>query len=301
MILLHLAPRTSTGLYTYRVAGIELGSDLPLPALEPFEARAAISVESPPPAFFEEAAAAVVFRGSAPLGARERRVEVLAGDGGYRVRIDEDAFILSGEGSRVFRVEGPEPPDPGRLGEVVLGPVLSLVLALRGVFCLHAAAVAADGAAIALAGDSGAGKSTLASLLAGEGWPRVADDILPVGGGPGGMAAWPRFPQLKLTAAEQPGEPLPERLPLAAVYVLAERPEGVRVEPLRPLQAAAHLVRQTVAARLFAPDLLVRHADFCARAVGLVPVRELAYPRERGIGPDVRRAIAADLRREGAA
>lgn len=299
MILLRLAPRSFDPCrHTCRVAGIDLAADVALPALAPFETPLAIPVELPePPAAFEEAAAKVVFRGRAPLGARERFVEVLAGAGGARVRVDEEVFVLSGDGTRVWRTAGAEPPDPDRLGETVLGPVLSLALALQGVFCLHAAAVAADGTAIALTGDSGAGKSTLASLLAQEGWPRAADDILPVDAS---FAARPRFPQLKLAAAEQPGISLPERLPLAAVYVLAERPEGVRVTPLRPLLATSHLVRQTVAARLFAPDLLARHADFCARAVGAVPVRELAYPRERGIGAEVRRAIAADLR-EGAA
>jgi hypothetical protein len=299
MILLRLALREPAGLHTYRVAGVDLGSDVPLPALEPFATPLALPAGLPPfPLGFEETGA-VVFQGNAPLGSRERRVEALAGEGGTRVRVDEEAFVLSSDGSRVWRVEGPEGADPD--GEVVLGPVLSLALALRGVFCLHAAAVAVGGVAIALAGDSGAGKSTLATLLAEEGWLRAADDILPVDGGPEGIAACPRFPQLKLAAAEQPGSRLPERLPLAAVYLLKQRSHGVRASLLRPVQAIAHLVRQTVAARLFAPDLLVRHADFCAHVVGRVPVRELAYPRERDIGPLVRAAIAADLHLEGAA
>jgi hypothetical protein len=59
------------------------------------------------------------------------------------------------------------------------GPVLALVLALTGVACLHASAVATPGgAATAFVGASGAGKSTLAGLCCCLGAELVADDIL---------------------------------------------------------------------------------------------------------------------------
>src|SRR5579862_2093768 len=47
----------------------------------------------------------------------------------------------------------------------LLGPVLGLLLRLRGVVCLHASAVSLGGRAVAFAGPAGAGKSTTAAAL----------------------------------------------------------------------------------------------------------------------------------------
>ena len=51
----------------------------------------------------------------------------------------------------------------------LLGPVLGLLLRLRGVPCLHASAVAFGDSAVAFAGSEGAGKSTTAAALASRG------------------------------------------------------------------------------------------------------------------------------------
>ncbi len=62
---------------------------------------------------------------------------------------------------------------PELLAEVLLGPLLALALAQRGVFLLHAGGCEVDGDAFLFLGESGAGKSTLAARL---GAPRLADD-----------------------------------------------------------------------------------------------------------------------------
>jgi len=60
----------------------------------------------------------------------------------------------------------------------LLGPVLGMVLLLRGVICLHGSAVVVDDQAIALVGAAGAGKSTTAAAFAGLGHPVLSEDVL---------------------------------------------------------------------------------------------------------------------------
>jgi hypothetical protein len=58
------------------------------------------------------------------------------------------------------------------------GPVLGLVLRLRGALALHASAVQVGDAAVMLVGGHGAGKSTAAAALARRGCPVITDDVL---------------------------------------------------------------------------------------------------------------------------
>src|SRR5207248_11124797 len=52
---------------------------------------------------------------------------------------------------------------------VVLGPAIALALELAGLLCLHASAVALDGAAVAFIGPKHFGKSTIATALTTKG------------------------------------------------------------------------------------------------------------------------------------
>jgi hypothetical protein len=189
---------------------------------------------------------------------------------------------------------------PEDLSQVVLGPALILALALQGVWCLHASAVVFGDTAVIFAGESGWGKSTLARYLGEQaGWRRAADDVLPVVPVGNGLMALPHFPQLKLPSGAQPANGLPQRLPVAAVYVLdrdqKETGEAITILGLNERDAALALIRHTVAARLFGPDLLRQHMAFCAKVAGQVPVRLLRYPRQFAWLPELRDRLAADL------
>jgi len=185
--------------------------------------------------------------------------------------------------------------------EALVGTALILALALRGVWCLHASAVAVDGQAVALLGESGYGKSTLAAYLASDPdlpWRRAGDDVLPVAMTQAGLVALPHFPQLKLAPDAQPAAGLPQSLPLQAVYVLAGPAQGsggVAVEPLGTAEASLALVRHTVAARLFDRELLAQHLGFCAGASASLPLHRMFYPHRWDVLPQVREAIARDL------
>lgn len=60
----------------------------------------------------------------------------------------------------------------------LLGPVLGLLMRLRGVTCLHASAVAFGDCSVVFVGPAGAGKSTTAAAFATRGFSVLSDDIV---------------------------------------------------------------------------------------------------------------------------
>jgi hypothetical protein len=121
----------------------------------------------------------------------ERLSELRHGDGRLGMTIDDCGELglrieaprvgshqISRDGSTVR--SSPGALAPWRWQRLLIGQVLPLVAALRGLEVLHASAVAHGGLAFALAGDSGAGKSTLAAHLALRGHALVADDVLAI-------------------------------------------------------------------------------------------------------------------------
>lgn len=343
MITIWLEPQTTHLHYpggVYRVAGRTLVTDVSLAALLAFEARDPVPhkrsawLESP-----AEPGWQLVYRGPGWIGAGWRTVECRSGPDGYRVAVDDGGnYWIAADGSAIARLAIDAGAPEHIVTETILGPALILALALRGVFCLHASALVHGDQALAFPGESESGKSTLAlqiSKTGGLAWRRLADDVLPIALSPDGPVALPRFPQLKLPPASQPGGDFPERLPLAAVYALdAPRTSGRRTlasghdkdcqeadggidvaeddsthaagDPSAPgdvalrrigaREAMLTLVRHTVAARLFDADLSARHMAFCAAVADALPVRHLGYPHRLGVLPHVRKASAADLR-----
>ncbi len=247
----------------------------------------------------------MLFDGEAPVAGQTRRVRCVLQPDVYRIEIEgAGTFAVARTGGAVTVLGGAAAGTAAgdtALAAALAGPPLALGFALRGTFCLHASAVEREGRAIAFLGESGAGKSTLARLLAGlpdGGWRRLADDLLPVALSPGGPEARPRFPQPGIGGAAAAA--LPERLPLAAVYVLAGPAGEVAITPLAGRAGALALVRHTVAARLFAADLLARHLEHAAAVAAAAPVRVLTYPWTADALAAVAAALAAALeRRDG--
>jgi hypothetical protein len=241
----------------------------------------------------------LLFDGEAPVAGQTRRVLCVLHPDVYRIEIEgAGTFTVARAGGAVTVLADGKNGDEATLAAALAGPPLALGFALRDVFCLHASAVERDGRAIAFLGESGAGKSTLARLLAGlpdGGWRRLADDLLPVALSPGGPEARPRFPQPGIAGAAAAA--LPERLPLAAVYVLAGPAGEVAITPLAGRAGALALVRHTVAARLFSADLLTRHLEHAAAVAAAAPVRVLTYPWTADVLPAVAAALAAALER----
>jgi hypothetical protein len=298
------APRES---YVYDVAGYRLVSDSSLPELASY--RNGEPKPAYPPANGAPApkphSAAMVHRGLGWLDERWLAVQCWSGTGGYWLAVAEAGlFWVAPDGCTLAHLARDPDAVPSTIRQTILGPALIVAFALQDTWSLHASAVVFQDRAVLFVGETGGGKSTLATLLAGEvseagaGWRPLADDILPVELASGGMEALPRYPQLKLPPDRQPSDGAPERLPVAAVYRLVDPVPGlasVEVNPVGGSEAALALVRHTVAARLFGPDLLTRHMTFCGATAAQLPIRDLVYPRERGALPLVRDALLADL------
>ncbi|MEM9540384.1 MAG: hypothetical protein AAGA60_12905 [Cyanobacteria bacterium P01_E01_bin.42] len=80
----------------------------------------------------------------------------------------------------------------------LLGPVLAFVLRWQKVLCLHASAIAVEGRAIAFVGIAGAGKSTTAAAFAQQGYPVLSDDVVALDWQENAPYVRPAYPRLRL-------------------------------------------------------------------------------------------------------
>lgn len=92
------------------------------------------------------------------------------------VYADQTTFVIDQAGEEVW-VHWPSPLTLEDAATYLLGPVLGLLLQLRGVLTMHASAIAVGGYGLAVVGRSSAGKSTTAAALARRGFALLSDDI----------------------------------------------------------------------------------------------------------------------------
>ena len=234
-----------------------------------------------------EADLRLVYHGRNTIGGFRRTVTCFAGKPGYLIHVGRSSFRVDRSDGRVHvlrEASGGREPDTAERA-----PAGAISLALGGVFCLHASAVATPGGVLAFVGRSGKGKSTLAAHLSSGNrrpWPLVSDDILAVslGSSPPVVLRF-SFPDTARAAAA-------ERLPLRAVYVLREwKRETVAVAPLPSREAFLAFARHGVATRLLDPALRVAHFEGWVSASRTVPVLELFYPRRLSALGEVRRRL----------
>jgi len=200
----------------------------------------------------------------------------------------------------------------------LLGPVFAALLHQRGLFLLHASAVAIGGRAIAVLGDAGAGKSTAAAALVERGHGFLADDVVALTpSSDGDFAVLPAFPQLKLwpDAAGAVGldRDLPRVCPTAdkravrvrmrfvarpqpfvRAYVLESGgPPGTT--PMRGASAHFALLRHSYGRRILQANRAGAHFAECAEVARRVPVRKLRATRCLATVSDLVRAVEDDL------
>jgi hypothetical protein len=217
---------------------------------------------------------------------------------------DATEFVLDQRGSRVWATWA----DTSTLEDTatyLLGPILGLMLHLRGIPCLHASSIAIGDRAIALVGGAGAGKSTTAAAFAQRGFPVLTDDIVPLSRQADSFMVWPTYPHLRLWPRSteflfEKADALPRitptwdkryldltrpgyhfqdaPLPLSAIYVLDGRQsadDAPRVTPISGAAALVTLVGNTYMSTLLDRSIRATEFDFLADLLDHVPVRRV--------------------------
>ncbi len=206
----------------------------------------------------------------------------------------------------------------------LVGPVMGLLLRLRGTVCLHASAVALGDRAIALLGLAGAGKSTAAATFACAGFPVLSDDVVALADKGEQILVQPGYPRVNLwpdsvRALFGSEEALPRitptwdkrymplgqdghsfasgPLPLGAIYILDRRDAALNapiVEEVSGEEAFIALVANTYVNYLLDQDMRRNEFDVLARVVAGIPIRRVRMPAKASAVFDLCDAIAAD-------
>jgi hypothetical protein len=213
-------------------------------------------------------------------------------------------FWIDGQGRNVW-AKWPETLAMDDVAAYLVGPVLGLVLQLRGMTCLHASAVAFGDYAVAFAGGDGAGKSTTAAAFAARGQAVISDDVVALVEKNGAFYVAPAYPHLSLWQDSVellygPNKKLPSfsrnldkrrlaldanslkfadrPMPLAAIFILGERSADDKapyVEPLSPREALLNLVANSFAGHLLDKGRRASEFELLGRLVSAVLVVRL--------------------------
>lgn len=304
----------------YDLYGLELWSELPLPAPAQDEKRAGSHrIE-------------VRWGGARSVPAQMPEGEVLS-----RLLIDEnlgtvavrrsDGFLLRYFGLCEFQVS-PDltqitaHPDPGNgvsyAPLLLAGNVMAFVLAMLGRTVLHASAVEDGGRVIAFVGASGQGKSTVAAMCCGSGARLVTDDLLAlkiVAGrfecprGPAELrlrqqarelsALWPDGDLPKTTADDRhiarPAASAAEQLGLNTIVLPRPRRDiaDIKLTRLSSKSAFQGIAGHSRWGSWVNKEVLSRDTQLLARLVREIPVYEAEIPWV----PPYRKEIADELLR----
>lgn len=287
--------------WTYRVGGLGVRSDLPLPCQDVRDCDP-IDVD-------------VVLRPALSEVEDGGPRRWIIDQDGARVSLGSGIGLLIQAPGRI--VVSAATPDQRQLARAFLpGLAFAMLFLLRGAVSLHGGAVALGGRGFVFLGPSGAGKSTLTAAFAAlDGAQALADDLTVPEWHDGRPALWPTFPGLRLLpdaaqalrvagtqAADgkcwlEPPRRQPEApVPLAGLFLLGERrAEQGDVRRLSVAEAlpavlreikgksslaalptrervfaqASRLCRETPVYRIAAPPGLDRLGDFCRRLADL--------------------------------
>ena len=151
-------------MYSYRVSGLAVASEVDLPGLIPGDPDRA------PEVTIRRAAVPMTLNDPVATGPTWERK-----GGSFLLRIPEIARFLLEDG-RSITFEAEDSAGPQDIAVFLSGTAFGMLLHQRNHIVLHASAVLVGGKAVLFCGPSGAGKSTLAAALGERGYPLVADD-----------------------------------------------------------------------------------------------------------------------------
>jgi hypothetical protein len=297
------------------LGGFAVRGDFPLPELAalPTSDHLLGSFEVSFGAVPSAAAGMTRLGGGVTIGPRTLRLDiVLGGKGLGRLWVHDGERILVEPETGVAAAD---------LRPFVYGTGLAAIGLQRGVLVLHAATLARNGRAIAIAGPAGTGKSTLAGALCRLGFELMSDDVaviempdraaIAVFGGVRRLRLWPD--SLALLGIEQGGTDREisyankvivvaagetrQPAPLAAIYLLEPGAAPSICRLTSPASAAIALAGQIHRRQFIVPmgrtATMIRLA---ADAALRVPVHRLRLPRDAGSLAQSAAMVAAHAR-----
>jgi hypothetical protein len=311
----------SSIVFTYSVFGLSLRSNQPIPGLISAKASSGsphvrIHVGVSPQAAKDALAGPEELAYSSSYldesGNPFLRVRRTASDARLRLSYSNGMqFWLDQEGGNVW-ISWPDSSSFEDVATYLLGPVLGVLLRLRGTVCLHASAIALEGQSVACVGPPGAGKSTTAAILAQRGWSVVSDDVVALAEERGAFCVLPAYPYLCLwpdsvAMLYGSGDRLPRfipqwekrclavgklgkenikfeqrAVPLAAIYLLDQRtsnsdPNLAHVSHRTGLMT---LVANSYATRILNRKMRAEEFAVLGRLVASVGIRSLKVPQD---------------------
>ena len=215
-----------------------------------------------------------------------------------------------------LRIEVPVSTDLVRLEERIWGIPTLLCFLERGDLPLHAAAVEIDGRAVVLAAPGHTGKTTLAGACATAGFRVLSEDLTCIRFNDGHPSIIPGPAMIRLreevsSHVKVQGDVLGtsegrvhigldtssrgtcDPVPLAAVYLLNETPEGIAIEPHSPVDALSDL--WGLSFRVPTDEDRTRCFNGVVDLVSEVPVYDLYRPLTYGTLPQVVRALEGSV------
>ena len=318
---------------THTVFGLTIRSNLPVPGLAPMEdsgktadLRMHLGVSPYSALGIARKPEELTYESSYTDDSGSPALRIWRSADGVYLRLayyDGMQFWLERAGKEIWAI-WPEASTLEDASAYLLGPVLGVLLRLRGVTCLHASAVALEGYAVAFVGAEGAGKSTTAAAFAWEGHGVLSDDVVALTENESGFLVLPAYPHLCLwpdsvatlygcadalpysgTGGEKhrlslgDGKTRFEKcpLPLGAIYILGQRrsDRAPFVEVIRPQTALLSLVADTFANKILDRELRAREFGVLSRLVTTVSVRRVFPHCEVSRVRDLCRVIREDF------
>jgi hypothetical protein len=243
-----------------------------------------------------------------------------SGSGLRRVSFpDGPTFTIDREASHVWVAA---PCDAGATTWLpyLVGPVLGILLRLRGWTCLHASAAVIHGRAHVFVGAEGAGKSTLAATLAARGHRILTDDVVALQKRDEQWFVHAGYPRIRLWEDAVAGLGLPdgqilspsaatsryqldlehasafasEPAPVGRVYLLEYGTGGTAPEllPADPAAALTRLAANTFARRVLDRRELAAEFELLVDLARVVPVHVLRRPAGLSALDDTGRLLA---------
>lgn len=321
----------------YLLHGLRVWSSKAIPGLQPIESKTPVDLRvwlgraHEPPGFDAQGPTELWYE--TPFRDQAGRLILTAVrfvDSHYHriTYLDGIEFIINKDAADVWAT-WPESLSVSDVPSYLLGPVIGVILRMRGVLCLHASAVEIDNHAVLFIGAGGLGKSTTAAAFAATGAPVLSDDTVALRERGSAWTATPGYPRLRLwresveAIADDTGDHafLPpgtsgshtrfhldltaaglrfqsEVRPVAAIYELDDQDAPAPAAfALRQTQALMTLFSNTYAPRSLARELRAAELDALARLVSSVPVRHLSRPDNLNRLRDLCEFIKDDVRR----